>query len=44
MKNSTNEGVDQPYNVQAATDQESLLICIRQLHLKQTQKSGNIGS
>ena len=26
MKNSTNEGVDQHYNVQAATDQESLLI------------------
>jgi hypothetical protein len=26
MKNSANEGVDQHYNVQAATDQESLLI------------------
>jgi transposase len=26
MKNSTNEGVDQHYNVQVATDQESLLI------------------
>ena len=26
MKNSTNEGVDQHYNVQAATDQKSLLI------------------
>jgi len=26
MKNSTDEGVDQHYNVQAATDQESLLI------------------
>jgi transposase len=26
MKNSTNEGVNQHYNVQAATDQESLLI------------------
>jgi hypothetical protein len=26
MKNCTNEGVDQHYNVQAATDQESLLI------------------
>ena len=26
MKNSTNEGVDQHYNVQAATEQESLLI------------------
>jgi transposase len=26
MKNSTNQGVDQHYNVQAATDQESLLI------------------
>ena len=26
MKNSTNEGVDQHYNVQAATDQESMLI------------------
>lgn len=26
MKNSTNEGVDQHYNIQAATDQESLLI------------------
>jgi transposase len=26
MKNSTNQGVDQHYNVQAATDQESMLI------------------
>lgn len=31
MKNSTNEGVDQHYNVQAATDQESLLIVAQAL-------------
>jgi transposase len=31
MKNSTNEGVDQHYNVQAATDQDSLLIVAQSL-------------
>ena len=31
MKNSNNEGVDQHYNVQAATDQHSLLIVAQAL-------------